>query len=296
MNKKKAKEKTRVWVREWIEKREQLGALNNLVTELRDQDEMHFENFLRMKTVDFDYLLEKVSSRIRKKDTSMRRAITPKERLIINSSAQTAGDSYRSLMYLFRVPANTISLIIPEVCQAIYDVLKDEFLKMPTIEANWDNIADDFMQKWNFPNCVGAIDGKHVNLKAPVNSGSFNFNYKHSHSIVLLGLADANYQFTYINVGSAGRNSDGGVYVNSRLSKALENNSIHIPQPKPLPGDEAFPLTEYLMRLFPRGQLQEGEENVMFNYRLCRARMVVECLFGAIASKFRILQKLSRQM
>nr|CAH7763569.1 unnamed protein product [Callosobruchus chinensis] len=95
---------------------------------------------------------------------------------------------------------------------------------MLTTEANWDNIADDFMQKWNFPNCVGAIDGKHVNLK--------NFNYKHSHSIVLLGLADANYQFTYINVGSAGRNSDGGVYVNSRLSKALENNSINILQTK----------------------------------------------------------------
>nr|CAH7714432.1 unnamed protein product [Callosobruchus chinensis] len=82
---------------------------------------MHFENFLRMKTVDFDYLLEKVSSRIRKKDTSMRRAITPKEWPII---------TLRSLMYLFRVPANTISLIIPEVFQAIYDVLKDEFLKV----------------------------------------------------------------------------------------------------------------------------------------------------------------------
>nr|CAI5821786.1 unnamed protein product [Callosobruchus analis] len=41
---------------------------------------MHFENFLRMKKVDFDYTLEKVSSRIRKKYTSMRRAITSKER------------------------------------------------------------------------------------------------------------------------------------------------------------------------------------------------------------------------
>nr|CAH7714434.1 unnamed protein product [Callosobruchus chinensis] len=83
-----------------------------------------------MKTVDFDYLLEKVSSRIRKKDTSMRRAITPKEWPIITLRYLATGDSYRSLMYLFRVPANTISLIIPEVFQAIYDVLKDEFLKV----------------------------------------------------------------------------------------------------------------------------------------------------------------------
>nr|CAH7763568.1 unnamed protein product [Callosobruchus chinensis] len=111
------------------------------------------------------------------------------------------------------------------------------------------------MQKWNFPNCVGAIDGKHVNLKAPTNSGSLNFNYKHSHSIVLLGLADANYQFTYINVGSAGRNSDGGVYVNSRLSKALENNSM------------------------------------IFNYRLSRARRIIENVFGFVSARFRVLRR-----
>nr|CAH7732404.1 unnamed protein product [Callosobruchus chinensis] len=296
MNKKRRKKKTRVWVREWIEKREQLGALNNLVNELRDQDEMHSENFLRMKTVDFDYLLEKVSSRIRKKDTSMRRAITPKERLIITLRYLATGDSYRSLMYLFRVPANTISLIIPEVCQAIYDVLKDKFLK-----ANWDNIADDFMQKWNFPNCVGAIDGKHVNLKAPANSGSLNFNYKHSHSIVLLGLADANYQFTYINVGSAGRNSDGGVYVNSRLSKALENNSVNIPQPKPLPGrrrpvpyvvmvaDDAFALKPYMLK--PLAFKNQGVAERIFNYRLSRARRITENVFGIVPARFRVLRR-----
>nr|CAH7714623.1 unnamed protein product [Callosobruchus chinensis]CAH7726808.1 unnamed protein product [Callosobruchus chinensis] len=250
---------------------------------------MHFENFLRMKTVDFNYLLEKVSFRIRKKDTSMRRAITPKEQLIITLRYLATGDSYRSLMYLFRVPANTISLIIPEVCQAIYDVLKDEFLKMPTTEPNWDNIADDFMQKWNFPNCVGAIDGKHVNLKAPANSGSLNFNYKHSHSIVLLGLADANYQFTYINVGSAGRNLDGGVYVNSRLSKALENNSINIPQPKPLPGHDAFALKPYMLK--PFAFENQGVAERIFNYRLSRGRRIIENVFGIVSARFRVLRR-----
>nr|CAI5821206.1 unnamed protein product [Callosobruchus analis] len=63
MNKKRQKRKNRVWVREWIKKRDQLGALNNLVTELRDQDNMHFENFLRMKKVDIDYILETVIER-----------------------------------------------------------------------------------------------------------------------------------------------------------------------------------------------------------------------------------------
>nr|CAI5818465.1 unnamed protein product [Callosobruchus analis] len=63
-------------------KKTECGPGNNLVTEVRNQDEKHFENFMRTKKVDLDYNLEKESSRVRRKDTSMRRAITPKERLI----------------------------------------------------------------------------------------------------------------------------------------------------------------------------------------------------------------------
>jgi hypothetical protein len=86
------------------------------------------------------------------------------------------------------------------------------------------------------------------------------------------------------------------------LRRALASGKIKIPEEKYLPGstmkthfvflgDEAFPLTEYLMRPFPRTQLQEGEENDEFNYRLSRTRMVVECSFGSVVTKFRLLGK-----
>lgn len=71
-------------------------------------------------------------------------------------------------------------------------------------------ISDGFKDKWNFPNVIGCIDGKHVRIRCPSNSGSLFFNYKEYFSIVLLALVDANCKFIAIDVGSFGREGDAG--------------------------------------------------------------------------------------
>ena len=40
------------------------------------------------------------------------------------------GESYTSLQYLYRIPKQTISKIVPEVCDAIHTALKEEYLKV----------------------------------------------------------------------------------------------------------------------------------------------------------------------
>lgn len=64
----------------------------------------------------------------------------------------------------------------------ITDVLSPIYLKLPTVE-DWQETSRGFYELWNLPNCVGAIDDKHVLIRAPPNSGSLCFNYK-KHSVL----------------------------------------------------------------------------------------------------------------
>jgi len=129
--------------------------------------------------------------------------------------------------------------------------------------------------------CIGAMDGKHVLMKKPGKSGSNFFNYKRTFSIQLLAMVDAQYRFIYVDVGCQGRIGDAGVYSNSTLSTALEENALNIPPPQKLPStedtvpfvivaDEAFPLKTYILKPFAGRGLNQTER--IFNYRLSRAR------------------------
>lgn len=184
-------------------------------------------------------------------------------------------------------------------CRAIEQQMMASQFPRPT-EDMWRDIALQFLEKWNFPNCLGAIDGKHITIVSPAHSGSLFFNYKRSFSIVLLALVDADYRFTFVQVGNFGRTSDGGVYSGSALGRAMEAKTLSVPADCPLPGsgvqgpmpytmvgDAAFPLKTYLMRPFPGNRIPRWRR--IFNYRLSRARMVVECAFGILSSRWRVL-------
>lgn len=162
-------------------------------------------------------------------------------------------------------------------------------------------MAQEFDSKWNFPHCNGAMDGKHIILECPVNSGSVFYNYKESFSVVLMALVDAEYCFQFVDCGCQGRISDGGVYENTVLYKKILRNELNIPPPEPLPGrtkpipyvfiaDDAFPFSPTLMKPH-KGTFTKGSKERAFNYRLSRGRRIVENAFGILASVFRVLRK-----
>ncbi|CAH1997224.1 unnamed protein product [Acanthoscelides obtectus] len=126
------------------------------------------------------------------------------------------------------------------------------------------------------------------------------YSHKKFFSIILQGVVDANYKFICIDVGAYGKQSDSGVFGHSQLARALEIGALKTNTLKILPGtdieaphvvigDGGFPLKTYLLRPYPLRGLTTEQEN--YNKRLSGARQVVECAFGIISHKWRILLK-----
>ncbi|KAB0790263.1 hypothetical protein PPYR_15401 [Photinus pyralis] len=178
------------------------------------------------------------------------------------------GASFRSLAFSFRMSHTTIRQVVYETCEAIWNTLYQKHMPFPT-ESMFSSIAEQFYRK--------------LELNVLRN----------------LGLVDAQYKFICVEVGSYGKQSDGGIFTTSSLYHHLEQNTFCVPGPKTVPGtniivphvfvgDAAYPLKQYLMRPFSGHNLSQEQEN--FNYCLSRARRLVECAFGIITSKWRILK------
>ena len=161
----------------------------------------------------------------------------------------------------WRTAHNTIGMFVPEVCDAIIEEYAEEVFRTPTTADGWLEIAQGFQDKWNFPHVCGAIDGKHVAIRKPKHSGSIYYNYKGFFSIVILVLCDANYKAIWAHVGSPGSQSDCGIYNESPMFQGIQDETIKLPPPEPLPndtddtpfffiGDDAFPLRQHMLEPF----------------------------------------------
>ncbi|GBN34436.1 hypothetical protein AVEN_213974-1 [Araneus ventricosus] len=235
------------------------------------------------------------------KDTNMRKAITPGEKLAVTEISGI----WRNTKFIGISIQNSTKHyirygILKLVCNALVTVLKDIHLCVPSSKAEWAAISAAFDDMWQFPMCIGALDDKHVKICPTPNSGSLYYNYEGDFSIVLMALVDANLRFIFVDVGTNGRISDGGVCGKCKLKLALDRNTVNIPEVDNLPltttkapyvivADDAFPLSLNLMKPYPGRGLNDEER--IFNYRLSRARRVSENVFGILAARFQIFKQ-----
>lgn len=118
-----------------------------------------------------------------------------------------------------------------------------------------------------------------------------------------MAICDASYKFILADVGQKGSGNDAGIWELSQFCNGLEQGNINLPQHCTLPndrsgklfphmllGDEAFPLRTFLMRPYP-GRVLDDISRRIFNYRLSRARRVIENCFGILTQRWRLLMR-----
>ncbi|XP_047522885.1 uncharacterized protein LOC125061459 [Pieris napi] len=281
-------------------KRTKYGTYYHLFLKDIKDDEKEFYDYTRMTQETFYYILNLIEHRLIKKWCNWHvQPISPEERLVITIRYLATGESFKSLSKNFRIGVTTLTKIIEETVLAIWEELYTIHMPTPTRDIFY-SISNDFNNIWNFPHVIGCIDGKHVRVMCPKKSGSMFYNYKKYFSVVLQAVADANYKFVMVEVGGYGKQSDGGTFRASDLYQFLNERELDIPSPAYLPNtqvsvpyvflaDEAYPLKTYLMKPFGGRDLTVDQQN--FNSRLSRARKTVECAFGRLYSKWRLLSK-----
>ncbi len=199
------------------------------------------------------------------------------------------------MVFTFRLGRCTISKIVSKVCHSIWNRLQPVVVPAAKKEI-WRKAEKIYRERWNFPHWAGAIDGKHVRMKAPRSSASW-YNYKKFHSIILFAIADRNYRFTAVDIGQYVRLSDGNVFENSKMGKNLASQDTGLPPNDKLAGnelpyvivaDEALPLRTYLLKAFSCTSAWLSHQSQIFNYRLSRARNTLENAFDILAATWRV--------
>ncbi|KAL5010576.1 hypothetical protein ScPMuIL_012881 [Solemya velum] len=297
---KRERKRKQYWSKRWFLRKQTFGHAK-LLDELRLNQPEDFRNFLRMDEESFNELLWLITPLIEKKDTIMRKAISPMERLLITLRYLASGNTFEDLKFPSAISPQTIGRIVIETCEAIISCL-DGYIKIPCTEDEWRLVSKDFEFHWNFPHCLG-IDGKHIAIKKPAESESFYFNYKKFFSIVLMAVVNAKYEFVMVDVGVNGRVSDGGIINSIKFGRRLHDKQLNLPKPEVLVegdivsmpyvfvADDAFAMTKNLLKPYSQTHCKLNDEKRVFNYRLSRARRVVENAFGILSSRFGVFQR-----
>ena len=82
-------------------------------------------------------------------------------------------DNQISISYHFLFAQSTVSAVVLDTCQVLWDKLRHDVFR-PHSEEMWRGVADGFLQNWQFPNCIAALDGRDCGLQV-----SSDTSYEH---------------------------------------------------------------------------------------------------------------------
>ncbi|KAL2319923.1 hypothetical protein Fmac_028892 [Flemingia macrophylla] len=198
----------------------------------------------------------------------------------------------RTVSFFFHRSGETVSRHFHNVLNAII-MLEGEFLVQPSGIDVQPYIQNNSRFYPYFKDCLGAIDGTHVQVKVPTSDAPRFRGRKDWPTQNVFAACDFDMKFTYVLGGWEGTTSDSRI-----LKDALSRQDpLIIPQGKYYLGDAGFMLKRQILTPYRgvRYHLKEysrrGPHNhrELFNHRHSSLRNVIERTFGVLKKRFPII-------
>ena len=264
--------------------------------EVEDED---WKSNFRMGKADFMELVEMVREKLTINPEAVRNdCLSAEKRVAMTLYYLSDLGTYKMTCNAFGVSKPTLSKNIRMVCKAIVDAVGPVYLRLPKTKEEAKVLIDAFEAKFGFPQVIGCIDGTHIPIRQPTENPQDFFCYKMKYSLNCQAVCDEKGQFIDVDIRWPGSCHDAKIFANSTINKLLKEQKFPsnprklvagMPEVPPfLIGDPAYPLLPSLMKEYSHCSTND---EVVFNAMLRSTRNQIECAFGRLKARWRILMR-----
>eukprot|EP00794_Sanderia_malayensis_P007619 gene7619-8459_t len=269
----------------------------NLAHTLFDQriPDEEFKKRLRLSRDTFWMLVRVCDVNITRGQTRFRASLSPEKVLAVGLYRLAHGASYQVCADTFNIGKTTVHEAFFDVV-TVLNTVKNRFIRFPATLEKKVKAINTFKSRSEMPNVLGAIDGTHIKIKAPIENKKDYFSRYQRYDVVCQGIVDGDMKFLDIVVGFPGSIHDARVLRNTKISKLLDRGfqepKVAIGEDIVSPyfvGDSAYPLMESLIKPYSESTTDPAEKK--FNRELPRARSRFRILLHGCDDKVKIFNQ-----
>ena len=195
--------------------------------DVQEMDEEEFRQNFRLSRGAFNKLCDRLDPLVGKQEAFARNTVSTPRRVAITLHYLGQGANYRVVANQFGVAVSTVCVIVKETTAAIVQSMTPEMIHFP--DTNKELLAAMLTFDDKFPNCVGAIDGSHIQIQRPKEHGTDYYNRKGYYSILLQAVCDGSAKFWSVSCGHPGSIHDARMLKRSALYRNVQSKrSVNI--------------------------------------------------------------------